>query len=305
MDRLSAVLNRFRPKIKRVQHVDFLELDTSISLDPQNAYLVQLCSAHVRVENVKVLTPLGASENSAEHAVDEEYFSEGSLLWIASGETLTLKGQNVSLVLCEYEFGHVDLNPFLDTGSRILALRGEDDISSSLMPIFSVLITELDHKRCGYQVVSERLAEAMLVQFLRLLMQQKRLDFGVLSALSDNKLARALVAIHDRPDKHWSVDLLSLTAGMSRSAFNRLFREKVGHTPMEYLTLWRMRLACQELQRGAKTADLSIQLGYQSETAFRRAFRKVVGQSPGEIQRGALASWTMPIIRNKHDKFPI
>lgn len=304
MDRLSSVLNRFRPKIKQVQRMQFTEHETPVSFDPKHAYLIYVCSDDVIIDGAEELTLPIQNDSSTQlfDALSFSSFPKGSLIWLASGDTLRLIGDHVSIIVCEYDFGDVALNPFLDTGSRILVLRGEDNIAKTLTPIFTLLMVEIDQHKCGYQVVSERLSEAILVQLLRLLMQQKRLDFGVLAALSDDKLARALVAIHESPDQSWTVDRLAMTAGMSRSAFNTLFRQKVGSPPMEYLTLWRMRLAYQELQNGTKIAELSSQLGYQSETAFRRAFKKVVGKSPGEIQKGASNVWQITMPQNHATK---
>jgi AraC-like DNA-binding protein len=55
----------------------------------------------------------------------------------------------------------------------------------------------------------------------------------------------------------------------------------MGTTPMQYLTTWRMQIACQGLAEARmNVADAAELAGYASEAAFSRVFRKQVGMSP-------------------------
>ena len=73
---------------------------------------------------------------------------------------------------------------------------------------------------------------------------------------------------------------------MSRSVFALRFREKVGTTPMEYLTRWRMLLAADRLKDSSDSLSVIAQsLGYESESAFGKAFRRVMGCSPSQHRR--------------------
>lgn len=289
MDRLTTLLTHFRPQVKSVdflqQHLDkqadLTEQAThkSVQLSPNASYLLCVCQGQ-----------LSFSEHEFILGEHTGMFSQGSLIWLASGCELKLhtleKELDAAILVCEYDFGLSSLNPLLDTQSKLVAISQEDEIALAIQPILNVLLQELDRLSCGFQVVTERLAEALLVQFLRLLMQQKRLPFGLLATLSDDKLARAIVAIHDSPEQAWTVDKLAQEAGMSRTAFNNAFRDKLGYTPLEYVTLWRMRLANQKLRQGqSSVAAISLELGYQSETAFRRAFKKNLGFAPGQIRK--------------------
>jgi len=68
---------------------------------------------------------------------------------------------------------------------------------------------------------------------------------------------------------------------MSRSIFALRFKKKVGTTPMDYLTRWRMMLASDRLHNsGDPVSVIASTLGYESESAFGKAFRKVMGCSP-------------------------
>ena len=51
--------------------------------------------------------------------------------------------------------------------------------------------------------------------------------------------------------------------------------------PMRYLTNWRMQLAASKLRENRQTiAQISYDVGYESEAAFTRAFRREMGQPP-------------------------
>ena len=58
---------------------------------------------------------------------------------------------------------------------------------------------------------------------------------GLLYALADPHLGRAVKAMHGDPARRWTLAELPTRAGLSRSSFARRFREKVGHTPIGYL----------------------------------------------------------------------
>ena len=103
---------------------------------------------------------------------------------------------------------------------------------------------------------------------------------GFIAGLSDPRLARALVAIHDAPGQTWSLQRMAECAGMSRTAFANAFRETVGQTPADYLADWRMALARSRLRQGRPIKLLADELGYANPSALSRAFAARVGISP-------------------------
>ena len=72
--------------------------------------------------------------------------------------------------------------------------------------------------------------------------------------LADERISRALQTIHAAPDWPWTVADLACVAGLSRTAFSNRFHELLDHTPLSYLTDWRMQLA----RRLLIDSDLSI-----------------------------------------------
>ena len=150
---------------------------------------------------------------------------------------------------------------------------------------------EMSENRPGSSLVAHHLAQMMLVQALRLSLSQG-LDDGPswFFALSDPQLSLAIGAIHEAPARRWTLGDLADCAGMSRSVFAQRFREKVGETPIAYLTRWRMMLAGDKLATTNLTlAQVALAVGYDSENAFSSAFKRVMGTAPRQYARSETA----------------
>jgi len=150
------------------------------------------------------------------------------------------------------------------------------------------MMEELREDKPGASLVAQHLAHMMLIQALRLhLLQRPEGRIGWFFALSDPQLSAAIGAMHADPAQRWTLRDLAERAGMSRSVFAQRFRERVGETPIEYLTRWRMMLAGDRLANTRDPlAQTAMSLGYESESAFSTAFKRVMGCSPRQYARG-------------------
>jgi AraC-like DNA-binding protein len=147
---------------------------------------------------------------------------------------------------------------------------------------------ELREPRPGGSLVVQQLATMMLVQTLRLhLADGSRDGIGWMFALADKRLGAAIGAIHADPARRWTLQALAERARMSRSTFALRFKQKVGESPMEYVTQWRMRLAADRLVNARDPVSVvALSLGYESESAFSVAFKRTMGRSPRQFARG-------------------
>ena len=94
--------------------------------------------------------------------------------------------------------------------------------------------------------------------------------------------------IHRRPQQGWTIDQLSDSVGLSRSAFHARFRQAVRETPAEYLTRWRVHLATRLLrEEHYSVAAAARHVGYGTEASFSNAFVRVMGVRPGAYKRAA------------------
>lgn len=274
MDRLSSLLELFSPRTEQIELMTcnqpelVLPVGSSISV-------VHRGDAHISVEG----------------QIDI-HLQQGDLIWVTQDSHRHIsKCGDFQILCCQLKFGPVILNPLFDMLPPILQIKYDDSERQILDPIIQLLLQESQQQRCGQETVLDRLGEVLLVHVLRFLMAHQKVETGVLAGLADIRLARAITAMHGEPGQRWSTASLAALAGMSRTAFNQHFRQTVGCPPGEYLSQWRMRLACRLLETSnALISQIVDQLGYRSETAFFRAFRKRFGVSPRQyrLKAGAI-----------------
>ncbi|MGJ3648641.1 AraC family transcriptional regulator [Sphingomonas sp. GlSt437] len=151
---------------------------------------------------------------------------------------------------------------------------------ANLAPTLDLLLDEAFAARDGRQVALDRLFEYLFVQLLRHVIASGVVTGGMLAGLADARLARAITAMHERPERLWTLDDLAEEAGMSRTRFAAHFRETTGTTPVDYLTRWRMTVAQNLMRKGKPIKAVARAVGYESPAALSRAFSKMVGVSP-------------------------
>lgn len=192
-----------------------------------------------------------------------------------------------TLVCGYFEFLLGEQNPVLDALPDIIIVRRED-ADRHLGTLGQLLVAEAQMEGLGTRTVLDKLADTLFVMVVRHYVSrvapaEKK---GVLAALADGRLGRALSAMHREPAKAWTLDGLAQMAAMSRAAFARRFAERVGLTPIEYLTRWRMTQAELLLRHPqVSVADTAGKVGYDTEAAFRKAFKRIHGVGPGALRR--------------------
>jgi AraC-like DNA-binding protein len=187
-------------------------------------------------------------------------------------------------LICGYfEFESRAWNPIIEALPEAIVLRRAGDASSkSVDTLIRLMVDEAAQAQSGGDVMLDRLGDALFILVVRTVMQHTSLDGGYLAALADRKLGLAFRAMHAEPSRPWTLDTLGRAAGMSRSAFANRFHHKVGITPLNYLTRWRMQLAREWLNDpNLAMIDIAERVGYASEAAFSRAFKREFGLTPG------------------------
>lgn len=179
-------------------------------------------------------------------------------------------------------------NPVIEALPPLLTLslrdyESYDWIESSIR----FAIKELIQGRLASSDTMSRLSELMLVEAVRRFVADNAGEYSWLNGFRDPQIGRALAALHHDLSRGWAVEELAEEAGMSRSAFNARFNELLGHSPIRYLTMWRLRAAQSLLRDGAMIAQIANAVGYDSEEAFSRAFKREFGLAPGQW-RGSL-----------------
>ncbi|WP_068085587.1 helix-turn-helix domain-containing protein [Polycladidibacter stylochi] len=150
----------------------------------------------------------------------------------------------------------------------------EIDSEASLASICHLIFEEIEFQRCGRDAVFRRLCEVLLIRLLRHYIGNKLADVGMVAGLSHTQLAKVMAAVHEAPEFPWRLETMADVACMSRTGFATLFRQRVGMTPGNYLSLFRLSLAQKELAEGKPLKDVAVRVGYSSATSLSRALHK-------------------------------
>lgn len=169
---------------------------------------------------------------------------------------------------------------------RVIHLKHGNDCVHRLSAISGFLIEEMANSGPGASMITSRLIDLLVTCMLRIWIGGDSSRLASFLGLSDERIERALSAIHLKPAHAWTVESLAELAAMSRSVFSDHFTAIVGLPPLRYLTKLRLTIAADLLQTGTmKVVDVALNVGYGSEASFSRAFKAQYGYPPGVSRR--------------------
>jgi AraC-like DNA-binding protein len=148
------------------------------------------------------------------------------------------------------------------------------------------LVEEAASGRVGSEAMLAKLSEALFVDTLRRYVAGlPEQQMGLLAGARDPIVGKSLGLLHSRVAHPWTIADLADEVGISRSALVERFTRYLSEPPMTYLTRWRLQLAARSLERTSRgVAEISADVGYESEAAFNRAFKREFGQPPGRYR---------------------
>jgi AraC-like DNA-binding protein len=301
MDPLSEVLTLLKPRST-----------VSAGMDAGGQWSIQFPDQQQRIKCYSVVS--GACWLSVAGISDSVRLNTGDCFVLPSGRPfrlasdLTLTPVHADTVFPpKHPGGVVTLNgggDFFCVGSRfavsgnhahvlmgmlppIVHIRNETD-QAALRWAVEHMMYEVRTQQAGSFLIAQHLAHMMLIQALRIhLAESPDGGTGWLAALADKQLSVAIAAMHEAPERRWTLHELAERACMSRSAFAQKFKDAVGIAPMEYLARWRMLLAADRLENSTESVSaIAFSLGYESESAFSAAFKRAMGTSPRSYGRG-------------------
>lgn len=195
-------------------------------------------------------------------------------------------GATTELVSVAMQLSKDDAGTLVGALPAFIHLRVGAGRGHALHALAELLRGEIQEELGSLPIV-RRLAEALFISAVRFHIQQSDAKHGVLAAIADPQLRRALGDLHADLAQPWTVEALASRAGMSRASFAAKFRDKSGMTPLDYLTQQRIAAARALLREGRAIADVAARVGYQSPISFARVFGRVVGEPPGAFRRRA------------------
>lgn len=161
--------------------------------------------------------------------------------------------------------------------------------ASQRTPVLDLLMAEILREEPGQQAVLDRLLDLLLVGALRDWFALPEVNApGWYQATSDPIVGPALAAIHNTPERPWTVELLAHTAHTSRATLARRFSDLLGEPPMSYLSGWRLCMAADLLERNDVTIEsVAHKVGYSSGYALSTAFLREYGVRPSQYRKAS------------------
>lgn len=211
---------------------------------------------------------------------------------ISTDETEVCDVEETTALICGYfDFDDPRRNPVINALPETVLVKSNDNqVEPRLQTMIDLMKSETENTTPGSDVVVDKLSEILFIYALRSYINEQAPESGILAALTDTHLSRALDAIHDKPAEEWTVEKLAAVAGISRAPFSKHFSELMNQPPMTYVGEWRMQLANIALKEGKKSMlEIAESVGYNSEVAFRKAFKKITGVTPGEARKKSLS----------------
>ncbi|MEM6985540.1 MAG: AraC family transcriptional regulator [Pseudomonadota bacterium] len=210
------------------------------------------------------------------------YQGQGALVY---GEAQT--GHSTQLVCGHFSFDLGARHVLLDALPPYVHISDFGKVSPLwLSDTLRLISSEAGHGHLGSDYIALKLTEVIFAQAIRHYVDTHGKDQPGLAGFADTHIRRALQAIHDKPDRAWSVEHLATVAGMSRTRFAQQFNTLVGSTPLAYLTAWRMQVARKLLaETDLPMIDVATQSGYQSEASFGRIFKRFFDIPPAVYRR--------------------
>lgn len=163
--------------------------------------------------------------------------------------------------------------------------RGDAATPAWLAAISHFLVDEARVPDPGSSLMISRLIDLLVIRALRSWAATQTRRQGWLAGLGEERISRALSAMHADPLRRWTVQELASVALMSRSIFAQRFASTVGEPPLHYLARWRLTLSADLLRSGGmKVTEAAQRIGYASDAAFSRAFKAHFGYAPSEAR---------------------
>ena len=113
-------------------------------------------------------------------------------------------------------------------------------------------------------------------------------------------------------DQNISIQALADSLGMARSTIHKLFKDKIGLSPQQFLMQLRLDAVCRLLENSQATIDeIAAQAGLRDKSYLTRVFKEKYGITPGAYRKAHITKKTQsaqnvripPQIKNENDEY--
>ncbi len=196
-----------------------------------------------------------------------------SVIYIPGGAEygITLSGKRSLVMTIDFEFdAHSQTEPFIVKFEK----------NNTVRSLFTDIEKIWNRKKAG----SNSASKSVFYKIVYSIINQKNL---YMSPDKYSKISEAVNYLHTNYlNNDFRIECLSEISGISSRYFEKLFRQKFGATPKEYVTIMRIERAKELLMSEKKLiGDIALSLGYSSVYHFCKIFKLKTGQTPSEYRR--------------------
>ncbi|HEV7855902.1 MAG TPA: AraC family transcriptional regulator [Herminiimonas sp.] len=262
----------------RTQATDWVRLNPGDAvLLPRSTFHVMASSPEIQTVDIDTLARKVVSEN----------------LYLVNSNTPSTNGTDTEdetaahILFCgSMRFNLDPLHPLLAMMPDVMRACDLAQRDPAVLAMLEAMEREVALDRIGACGILARLADVLAASIIRAWVECACSDAtGWIAAVRCPQIGRVLAAIHNQPEREWSVAELAEVMGGSRSSFVEKFSSTVGETPAKYVARVKMFQARHWIAReGMRVAVVASRLGYDSEASFSRAFKRIIGHPPSEAR---------------------
>ena len=138
--------------------------------------------------------------------------------------------------------------------------------------------------RCDHgPSVALSVARELVVYLKRSGGQNQFADMLAAQFSSDPHFSKVMTAIHENPQRRWSLDAMADVAGLTPRTLTRRFSKTTGRPPLSFLERLRVKRASDAFSEGATTGKAIEISGFADFQQMQRAFKRQLGTTVGSF----------------------
>jgi AraC-like DNA-binding protein len=164
------------------------------------------------------------------------------------------------------------------------AIFGKQGRFPQLTSITIAIMEEMRYKRDYYIEAVDNLLKSLIFEIARIIGSRDSSEVKHVFTVNREGVAAirpALDYVGVKYAEQMKIEKLAELCCMSETHFRRLFAEYMGMTPVDYVNMVRIRMACELMKKtNDSMSDISLHCGFTTASTFNRNFRKLIGVTP-------------------------
>lgn len=173
--------------------------------------------------------------------------------------------------------------------SNVEFLNESISVDPEFHALVNTFISESKGQQLGYEAILQSLAAEITVYLMRHLpgnLDPYRFKRNI---PNHSKIQQAVQYIEANFSKEFSISSLAALVGLSPWHFIRLFKERTGVTPHNYIIRFRITQSqAMLLRKDASITEVCFSSGFTSPSHFSAVFKQITGMAPSEYRKAVI-----------------